>query len=53
MKRKPYLCTGTRPEDNIRTSSLDCLKPLQNRYYILSLILTKLIYEDYYSLIAV
>lgn len=33
MKRKPYLCTGKRPEDNIRTSSLDCLKPLQNLIY--------------------
>jgi len=53
MKRKPYLCTGTRLEGSIKKPSFSSLEPLQNRYYILSLILTKLIYEDYYSLIAV
>lgn len=53
MRRKPYLCTGTRLEGSIKSPSFPSLEPLQNRYYILNLILTKLIYEDYYSLIAV
>lgn len=53
MREKPYLCTGSRLEGSIKSPSFPSLKPLQNRYYILNLILTMLFYEDYYSLIAV
>ena len=53
MMRKPYLCTSSRLEGSIKRPSFPGPEPPQNRYYILNLILTKLIYEDYYSLIAV